>query len=240
MSIDNRQSAGASGQTMENRPENMDSVPVAYGRWSVVSILAQVFSVVFHPLFIPFYVIGFLINYHPSYFSGFSFYAKFEIMRSVFVNTILFPAFALLVMKGLGFVRSVFLHTQQDRIGPYLANMIFYFWMARVFFNYKPEITPILASFMTGVFLTTAIALIANIFYKISMHAIGCGGMLGIFIIIMNSNTMLMTWPLSIALLITGLACTSRLLVSKHTPAEIYLGLAVGLVCQFAAAIAIL
>ena len=231
---DNRQ------QTMDNRLENINSVSVVYGRWSVVSVLAQFFSVVFHPLFIPFYVIGFLINYHPSYFSGFSFYSKFEIMRSVFVNTIIFPAFALLVMKGLGFVKSILLHTQQDRIGPYLANMIFYFWMARVFFNFKPDLTPVLAVFMTGVFLTTALALIANIFSKISMHAIGCGGMLGIFIIIMNSNSMLMTWPLSIALLITGLVCTSRLIVSNHTPKEIYLGLFVGLICQFAAAIAIL
>lgn len=201
---------------------------------------AHLFSVVFHPLFMPFYVVGFLIYWHPSYFSGFSSYAKFEVLRSTAINTILFPAFALLVMKGLGFIKSVFLHTQQDRIGPYLANMIFYFWMARVFFNFKPELTPILATFMTGVFLTTAVALIANIFYKISMHAIGCGGMVGIFILIMNSNSMLMTWPLSIALLITGLVCTSRLIVSNHSQKEIYMGLAVGLTCQFAAAIFIL
>jgi hypothetical protein len=72
------------------------------------------------------------------------------------------------------------------------------------------------------------------------MHAIGCGGLLGIFIIIMNTNSMLMTWPLCIALLITGLVCTSRLIVSDHTQKEIYLGLLVGLICQFGAAIAIL
>lgn len=226
--------------TTDNRLEVNNGKSVAYGRWSVVAILAHFFSVVFHPLFIPFYVVAFLINYHPSFFSGFSFYSKFEILRSVFVNTIIFPAFALLVMKGLGFVRSIMLHTQQDRIGPYLANMIFYFWMARVFFNFKPEVTPVLASFMTGIFLTTAIALIANIFNKISIHAIGCGGMLGILIIIMNTNSMLMTWPLSLALLITGLVCTSRLIVSDHTQKEIYLGLFVGLACQFGAAIAIL
>lgn len=201
---------------------------------------AHVFSVVFHPLFIPMYVIAFLVYYHPSYFSGFGFYSKFELLRSVAVNTILFPAFALLVMKGLGFVKSVFLHTQQDRIGPYLANMIFYFWMARVLFNFKPEVTPVLAAFMTGVFLTTAIALIANIFSKISMHAIGCGGMLGLFIIVMYSNSMLMTWPLSIALLVTGIVCTSRMIVSDHTQKEIYQGLLVGLICQFAAAFVIL
>ena len=232
--MDNRQ------QTTDNGQQGIESDSVVGGRWSVVSLLAHFFSVVFHPLFIPFYVVTFLINYHPSYFSGLGFYTKFELLRSTAVNTILFPAFALLVMKGLGFVKSFMLHSREDRIGPYLANMIFYFWMARVLFNYKPELTPMLASFMTGVFITTAIALIANIFYKISMHAIGCGGMLGIFIIIMNSNSMLMTWPLSLALLITGLVCTSRLIVSDHTPKEIYMGLLVGLVCQFAAAIAIL
>ena len=210
-------------------------------RFSIITkFFAHLFSVLFHPLFIPFYVIAFLVYYHPTYFSGFSNYTKFVLLRFTAINTILFPAFALLVMKGLGFVKSVFLRTQQDRIGPYLANMIFYFWMARVCFNFKPELTPVLASFMTGVFLTTAVALIANIFYKISMHAIGCGGLLGIFIIIMNSNSMLMTWPLSIALLITGIVCTSRLIVSNHTQKEIYLGLVIGLVCQFGAAIVIL
>lgn len=206
----------------------------------LIRFFAYLFSVVFHPLFIPFYVVTFLIYLHPSYFSGFSYYTQLKLLLSTVQNTIFFPLFAILLMKGLGFIKSVFLHTQQDRIGPYLTNMIFYFWMARVFFKFQPELNPVLATFMTGVFLTTAIALIANIFYKISMHAIGCGGLLGIFLIIMNSNSMLMTWPLCIALLITGIVCTSRLIISNHTQKEMYMGLLVGLLCQFAAAIAIL
>ncbi len=207
---------------------------------SILRFFAHFFSVIFHPLFIPFYVVAFLVYWHPSYFSGINSYVKLKLLLTTALNTIFFPAFAILVMKGLGFVKSVFLHTQQDRIGPYLSSMIFYFWAARVFFKFQPELTPVLAAFMTGVFLTTAVALIANIFYKISMHAIGCGGMVGIFIIIMNSNSMLMTWPLSIALLITGIVCTARLIVSDHTQKEIYMGLVVGLICQFAAAIVIL
>lgn len=206
----------------------------------VTRFWAYFFSVLFHPLFIPFYAVAFLIVYHPSYFSGFSDYTKTMLLFSTALNTIFFPALAVLLMKGLGFIKSVFLHTQQDRIGPYLANMIFYFWMARIFFKFEPQLTPVLAAFMTGVFLTTSVALIANIFYKISMHALGCGGLLGIFLIIMNSNSMLMTWPLSIALLITGIACSSRLLISNHSPKEIYSGLLAGLICQFAAAVVIL
>lgn len=206
----------------------------------IVRFPAHFFSVIFHPLFIPFYVVAFLVYWHPSYFSGINESVKLKLLLTTALNTIFFPAFAILVMKGLGFVKSVFLHTQQDRIGPYLSSMIFYFWAARVFFKFQPELSPVLAVFMTGVFLTTTLALIANIFYKISMHAIGCGGMVGIFIIIMNSNSMLMTWPLSIALLITGIVCTSRLIVSDHTPKEIYMGLVVGLICQFGVAMVIL
>lgn len=206
----------------------------------VIRSFAQLFSALFHPLFIPFFVVAFLVYYHPSYFSGFSYYTKSELLKATALNTIFFPAFAVLVMKGLGFIKSIFLHAQQDRVGPYLANMIFYFWLARVFFNFQPQLTPVLATFMTGVFLTTAVGLIANIFYKISMHAIGCGGLLGIFLVIMNSNSMLMTWPLCIAILITGIVCTARLILGYHTQKEVYMGLLVGLLCQFAAAIAIL
>jgi hypothetical protein len=206
----------------------------------IIKFFAHFFSFVFHPLFVPFYVVGFLLYYHPSYFSGFSFNTKFELLRATALNTIFFPAFAVLLMKGLGFIKSVFLHTQQDRIGPYLANMIFYFWLARVFFNFQPQLSPVLASFMTGVFLTTVVGLLSNIYYKISMHSMGWGSVIGIFLIIMNSNTMLMTWPLSIAFLITGLVCSSRLLISDHSPKEIYGGLLVGVLCQFAAAVAIL
>lgn len=201
---------------------------------------AQFFSVVFHPLFIPTYVVAFLLNFHPSYFSGFNNSAKMMLLLTTALNTAFFPAFSVFIMKGLGFIKSVFLPSQQDRIGPYLAGMIFYFWAARVFFKFEPQLSPVLPAFMTGVFLTTVAALIINIFYKISMHAIGCGGLLGVFLIIMNSNSMLMTWPLSLALLITGIVCTSRFIVSNHTPKEIYAGLLVGLLCQLIAAFVIL
>jgi hypothetical protein len=206
----------------------------------IVKGLAHFFSYVFHPLFVPFYAICFLVFLHPSYFSGFTLYEKYKLLFTTILNTVFFPAFAVLLMKGLGFIKSVFLRTQQDRIGPYLSSMIFYFWTAWVFFKTDMQLALILPSFMTGVFLTTVAGLLSNIYFKISMHAMGMGGLLGLFLIIMLYNTMLMTWPLCIAILITGLVCTSRLIVSSHTPKEIYRGLFMGLFCQLAAAIFIL
>ncbi len=201
----------------------------------ILRFFAHLFSYVFHPLFIPLYVTWFLAFIHPSYFSGFSGLGKQKLMLLIAINAFAFPAITVLLLKGLGFIDSLFLKTQKDRIIPYIACGTFFFWTQYVLReqNYVPRI---LVAFMFGVFISSSAALIANIYYKISMHAIGMGGLIGLFLVIMQQNTMLMTWPLSLVILLTGLVCTSRMIVSDHTPKEIYMGLLVGLICQFVGA----
>ena len=194
---------------------------------------------VFHPVFIPLYAVLFLVYVHPSYFSGF---ADANKLRTIFIliqNAVFYPLFCIVLLKGVGFIDSLFLRTKKDRIIPYIACGIFFFWTFLVFKqqNIYPRILP---SFMLGVFLASSAALIANIYFKISMHAIGLGGWLGLFLVIANTNTMLMTWPIAAVLLITGLVCTARLIVSDHTVKEIYTGFFLGLLAQFVAAYVLL
>lgn len=220
-----------------NAPEQS---PAEDHRVTVVRFVAHLISALFHPLFIPLYVVGFFLYLHPSYFSGFGRYEKASLLYATLLNTVFFPLLSVLLMKGLGFIRSVFLQTRRDRIAPYLAAMIFYFWAAWVYFKFEPSLAPVFPTFMTGIMITTVVGLLSNIYFKISMHAMGVGGMLGIFLIVMKSNTILMTWPLCLALLITGLVCTSRLIISDHSTREIYWGLVAGLLCQFGAALFLL
>ena len=126
-----------------------------------VRIAAHFFSGIFHPLFIPLYVVGFLIYFHPSYFSGFSNNDKFKLLYTTILNTVFFPLLTILLMKGLGFIQSVFLHSRQDRIAPYLSGMIFYFWAAWVYFKFEPGLAAIFPSFMTGIVLTTVVGLLS-------------------------------------------------------------------------------
>lgn len=209
--------------------------PVVIGHSPVVKFFAHLFSYIFHPLFIPLYVTAFLEFVHPTYFSGFSVLGKKKLLLLITINAFAFPVITVLLLKGLKFIDSIFLKTQRDRIIPYIASSTFFFWTQYVLReqNYVPRI---LVAFMFGVFIATSAALIANIYYKISMHAIGMGGLLGLFLVIMLQNTMLMTWPLSLAFLLTGMVCTSRMIVSDHRPKEIYAGLLLGLACQLAGA----
>ena len=207
-----------------------------YKHSGIVTVFANLFSYIFHPLFIPLYVTYYLVFINSDYFVGFGSKEKSWIILQVILNMIFFPALTVLLLKGVGFIESVFLKTQRDRIIPYMAAGIFFFWMYLVFRN-QSEIPEILTAFIFGVFLASSAALIANIYFKISMHAIGCGGMLGLMIVVLNANASSpFTLPLMIAIFITGIVCTSRLIVSDHTQKDIYLGLLCGFFCQFISA----
>lgn len=225
-----------------NRPSSIEENRTAIlgaDQPATIKFFAHLFSYIFHPLFIPVYVTWFVAFVHPSYFTGFNPQQKAWIIIRVAYTMVFFPFITVLLLKGLGFSKSIFLKTQQERIIPYIACGIFFFWAYLVFRN-QPEIPQLLTAFTFGVFLSSSAALLANIRMKVSMHAIGMGGLIGIFLVIMFLNTMLMTWPLSAALLIAGLVCTSRMIVSDHTTAEIYAGLSLGLLCQAVASVIIL
>jgi nitrate reductase NapE component len=176
---------------------------------------------------------------HPSAFAGFSAAEKKQTILIVVLNLLFFPLISVLLLRAVGFIDSLFLRTQKDRIIPYIASGIFFFWAYTVF-KQQSQYPLLLTTYILGIFLASSLALIANIYFKISMHAIGMGGWLGIFIILFNMKSMLMTWPLCAVLLITGLVCTSRLMVNSHEPRDIYMGLFVGFITQVVAAMFLL
>ncbi len=219
----------------------MESIPVAdvspeIPEPAVARFFAKFFSYIFHPLFIPLYVSWYLVFVHHTYFAGYGHEARTWVMMRVLLNMVFFPAFTVFLLKRVGFIESIFLKKQRDRIIPYMTSGIFYFWMYLVFRN-QPDIPRILTAFTFGVFLTSSVALLANIYFKISMHALGCGGALGLMIVVLNSGAgSPFTVPLILAILITGVVCTSRLMVSDHTQKDIYAGLFLGFICQLASA----
>ena len=198
-------------------------------------IPAMLLSYLFHPIFIPVYCIAFLVMVHPTYFSGFSMQQKKFTIVIASINLVFFPLMAILLLKAVGFIQSIFLHTQKDRIIPYMAYGIFSFWAYTVFKG-QPIYPPIIASFILGIFLAGSGGLIANIYFKISMHALGAGGFTGLFLIISFGNSMAMIWPLALAICISGMVCTARMLLNSHTEKEIYTGFLLGILAQLVAA----
>ena len=80
-----------------------------------------------------------------------------------------------------------------------------------------------------AIFVSSIIALMANIRMKISLHAISIGVMLGFLGFLALGSDISFTVYMMVALLVGGITCTSRLIVSDHTTAEVYLGLIAGI-----------
>lgn len=205
----------------------------------IVRFCAQFFSVIFHPLFIPVIGAWFLAFVQPGYFTGISPHEKMMVVIRVGYNTIFYPALTVFLLKALGFSKSILLKTRRERIVPYIATNIFYFWVFLVFRN-QPEVPHILTGFIFGAFLASSAGLLANIYFKISMHALGIGSVCGLMLIIIFSGfTYAVFLTAMLVFLITGIVSTSRLIVSDHNPFEIYSGILISILCQIIAFIII-
>jgi hypothetical protein len=202
---------------------------------TAIRILAHFISYVFHPIFIPSYVTAFLVYIHPYAFAGFDSKTKFFRVLFVVFDTAFLPLFSVFLMYALKLIKSVQLKTQKERIIPYAAAMVFFFWAWYVSKNLSDSPESFI-QFLLGTFIAVMGAWMYNIYMKISMHAIAMGGLVAFFLLqVLLREEDATGLYLSVAIVIAGLVCTSRLIVSDHHPREVYGGLLIGALSQLIA-----
>ena len=200
----------------------------------VVKYVAHLLSYVLHPLFIPTYFFLFLMQVLPFEFVGITEWQLKMRLFSVAWLTAFFPAFAVFLLWRLKLSDSIFLRTQKERIIPYVITMFFYWWMYYLSRNFTDQ--PIaLKFFYLGIFVASAIGMTVNNFMKVSLHAMGIAGLttsvilVSVFYPVNNA-----VWVL-LAILLTALVISARLVVSDHTKKELIVGLFIGVFTQVAA-----
>jgi hypothetical protein len=138
-------------------------------------------------------------------------------------------------MKPLGFISSYKMPTARERTIPLMATMIFYFWISPVFNNMAGAVPQVLKVLLLGNFWGIIVVFIVNIFTRVSMHTSAAGGMLGILFVLLITGSANMILPLFIALVVSGLIGTSRLILGAHQRGDVWLGYIIGIVVQIAA-----
>lgn len=206
----------------------------------ILRLAATIVSYIFHPVFVPVYVIYFLVYIHPYLFAGFADIQKFRTVMMAVVSFTFFPLVTVLLLKGLKFIDSIFLRTQKDRVIPFIACMIWYFWIWYVWNNFGKtrdvvDMPREAVQFALATFISTIIGLMVNIKIKVSLHAISAGIVLSFFILMAFTQQLNFGIWLAAVFFLTGLVCTARFIVSDHTAQEIYSGLLVGWVSMIIA-----
>lgn len=145
--------------------------------------------------------------------------------------TLVFPLINLFFLKKAGLISSFHLQKRRERIAPAVATIIYF---ALGYYLIKQAQLPIAVySLYLGVIASALLALFVSLKWKISMHAIGIGGVLGGMYGLFKLHEFV-NWPLLIALiLITGWVMTSRIALKAHTPAQVYAGALFGFLVTF-------
>ena len=198
----------------------------------VIKVAAKIISVIFHPLFIPVYV-GWFFIFKLRLFPQLDDYNQIKLLISWFINYTFLPLVTMLIARRLGFIDSLFLKTQKDRIIPYIVTGIFYFWVWYVFKN--QEFPRIVVGFSLAIFLGSSIGLLMNSYLKVSMHGIAIGITTCMFLILGLISDDEMGFYISIVFILAGLLATSRLVNEEHNPVELYAGILAGIIAQLIA-----
>lgn len=207
-----------------------------------LQLLARLISLVFHPLFILSYAYILLAFFNPFLFGEASTerifaFGKLTSKGLWFVHLLSFsciiPMVGVLLMRGLGMVRTLSLTTQDERKIPYVLTGMFY--MAMVAQNSTTPLPLEIKIFTLGATIALFIAFFINLFTKISMHTVGMGGFLAMIIIIIARSYGGAEFLFIFGILGCGLVGTSRLLLGAHQVSDIYGGYFVGFLSQFVA-----
>jgi len=208
--------------------------------------LAKVVSFLFHPLLILTYMTVLLLVINPFWFGVNRVSEKTPLLLAVFFSSFLIPGIAVLMLRFLGLVQTLELKDKKERIGPYIITAIFYLWLYINFRN-DPGMPPVFTTLVLGSVIGLFLAFFINIFSKISAHAVGMGGLVGMLFILITLGRFdpviiplgpvgairtTMSAILLASILIAGLVGSSRLLLQAHEPVDLYGGYMVGLAAQ--------
>lgn len=198
----------------------------------LLHILAKNYSILLHPLLMPTYGMGLycvaISLLHPELSIMYSIVAILGTM----VLTLIIPASIILYLWKTKRITSLHIDNPQQRTAPYIYTI-----MAYGFWAYLVGKILHLPSFMLLVALGAIFALIivtiVNLWWKISAHLTGIGGLLGG---ICSFALYYAQFPIGLMLVVTGISLFlmyARLYLDAHTPLQVVCGFLLGLLSTF-------
>ncbi|MFV0366741.1 MAG: hypothetical protein ACK5JS_09655 [Mangrovibacterium sp.] len=186
--------------------------------------LAKIISVICHPMLLPNYGYAMLLS-SGAFFAHLSPIAIRVILLIVLISTLILPLLSI-PLSQLILRKKIDLNERKDRVYPFFFTILSYFlgayWLRHLLINVIYSQVLIICA------LVICIIQLINLRWKISAHMAAIGGLLGIFFGVSELTTWNSFTVAVCGVLVAGLVGSSRLLLEKHTPAQVYAGFALG------------
>lgn len=195
------------------------------------SLTASVFSTIFSPLLVPTYGVAMalclsVLTYLPA---G----VKWGVAGMTFGITCVLPLLAILALWRLKVISDPQLNNRTERTTPYVITGLCYLGCA--FYLWRAHAPSWLWALMAGGALATLICIGVNTRWKISAHMAAMGGLVALAFRITTAGVAVVSmnvW-LTVVVIMAGCVGTSRVLLQRHTLAQVLAGAATGFLCVY-------
>jgi len=157
---------------------------------------------------------------------------KLFLLSAVVVFSVILPLLNMVLLRKLGYIKSLHAKQSTERLMPYLSTITLYIGLIYILQGLA------IPYFYKQIILVSAVVIlidfIINFFTKISAHASGIGGCLGVIYFYQFISTAGDIKPICLCFLVAGLIGFARLYLNEHTPKQVYGGFVVGLLASVA------
>lgn len=182
--------------------------------------VALFFSYLFHPLFLPIIVTYLFFNRllmtNPAF--------GWIVYGIIFFNTVLLPY---LFYRYVSKKNALKPDGEKKTIILSLVFNLYCYTLVAALLKYF-GLGVYVESFFYSIAVITLVALVVNFFWKISLHLLAMGGVVGFILSYVFFFNVYILSVFSIVLVIASVVAASRLALNAHTPAQIYAGFLTG------------
>ncbi len=188
--------------------------------------ISRLLSALLHPFFQPTIALLVLLTLNTHVSFTLSVKSKLFLLIVVFINTAALPILFVLFLKKMGLIGSISMKERKDRIVPLIMGTVVH--IANYFLLLKMELHPLITFFFAGVTLVVLAALIATLWWKISLHMLAAGAISGFFYNFGIIAPVSILHLIALTFLVSGLLGTARLTLGTSQARQVFAGFLVG------------
>ena len=188
--------------------------------------LSRFISIILHPIFMPLLALHLTLDTFPSGEFGIS-QSLYYIYGIVICCAIILPLLSIFFLIKKRMVGSLEMSNHKERSLPLFITVL---WMSLGFYmlNHTLIYAPLLKAELFGAILIILFAAIISKFWKISLHLLGIGGVVGVFIAL-QLITGGVLYLLLIFILLSGILGVARVKQKAHNHTQVFVGFLLGM-----------
>ncbi len=187
---------------------------------------AQAISLLFHPILFP--LMGLIVIFNSGiYISELAAQYKLMILLLTALCTVIMPLIILPALIFLRHIESFQMDARRERLIPLFFTTVCFFSAHLMMHKFLGGVS-IFSLYLLSATFVVLVLLAFILFWKISLHTAGAGGMLGLIAVLSIRFSLDMTFVASSALIITGMIFSARMVLKAHSLAQLIIGFLTG------------